>query len=224
MIKTRNLFPLFLVFTFITSSCALETSTVFKQSVCSPPCWNGIVPGHTGSIEGIEILAGVPEINQSTLASHEHNDGRGYHAWLFNSSVAQFSGRAYFDKDGIYVVDLWLDNPITLKRFVEELGEPGLVSPISGWADSKYILITILYPEKGIALTSFDPWFWPDRPFVKVKPNLRIEDIYFFEPSAFFEPDTYYEIYSLASDDETIQESLQEWSGYGDYTYAEWGE
>jgi hypothetical protein len=127
----------------------------------------------------------------------------------------------YFDTERIYIIELWIDESLSLSRFVEELGEPHSISPISGWADSKWMHVTILYPGQGVALTSFDSWFWPDRPFVDIRPKLRIENVYYFEPGALLDLKTLWRIFP-PPDVETVQESLQEWSGYGEYTYAEW--
>jgi len=219
--KYRAQLIMLLIVSLASSSCAASPSTVFQQSVCAPPCWSGIVPGHTSPAAGLDLLASAPEIDHSTLADHGEALSKGREAWRFNPGFAERYGRMYFDTERIYIVELWVYESLSLSRFVKELGEPQSISTISGWADTKWMSVTILYPEQGVALTSFDSWFWPDRPFVDIGPKLKIENVYYFEPGALLDLETLWKIFP-PPDVETVQESLQEWSGYGEYTYTEW--
>jgi len=190
------------------------------QYECNPPCWEGITPGQTTSTIGFGFLSGVPEISQSTLARIDNEKGIGYYAWHFTQRTAEDYGRAYFDNDSIYIINLDLKRKLPLSRFIEEFGEPDIVIPHSCWAETKWEHVVVLYQDIGIALVSFDPWIRPERSSVNIQPKFKIEEVFYYDPLSFYIPGTFYKI-SDSPDIELVKENLQDWHGYGEYNYIE---
>ena len=190
------------------------------QYDCFHPCWEGISPGQTTSNDGFGFLSEVAEINQSTLTRIDNENGTGYYAWRFTQRTAEDSGRAYFDSNGIYIINLDLKRKLPLSRFIEEIGEPDIVIPYSCWAETKWEHIVVLYQDMGIALVSFDPWIRPERSSVNIKPKFKIEEVFYYDPPSLYKSGTFYKI-SDSPDIELVKENLQNWHGYGEYNYIE---
>jgi len=218
--KLKYRILLILCVLFITPSCTSKSSTIFDHSVCKAPCWGGVTPGITYKDDGVGAISEVPKINRISLDILNNDIGEGLIVWQFHYSVPEKYGKAYFENDEIYLINLELERKIPISRFIEEFGDPNAIIPYSCWAETKWEHIVLLYTDMGLALTSFDPWIWPDRSFAKIRPNFTIEEVFYYEPSSFFDPGIFYKI-SDAPFPESIQESLQEWHGYGMYNYIE---
>jgi hypothetical protein len=201
----------------VLTCCQRRVSTVLDDPDCSPPCWNEIVPGVTSPEEALSYLSSSPEIDQG---NKEFEISRGYWSWLFTPGYSESSGRIYFNELNVYEIALGFDRPVPINKIIEIYGDPQFVSFISGWADTKWMLFVFLYPDRGIALKSFDFWFWPDRDDVRIGQATKIEEIYFFEPGMLWDENTLSRIFLLDADESTVQESLQDWHGYGRYQYT----
>lgn len=193
---------------------------MFDHSVCKAPCWGGVYPGITHKDDGVGSISEVPFITRGSLDILESENGEGHIVWQFNLSVPEKYGTAYFENDEIYLINLELKRKIPVSRFIEEFGDPNAIIPYSCWAETKWEHIVFLYTDLGLALTSFDPWIRPDRSFAEIRHNFKIEEVFYYEPSSFFYPGVFYRV-SDAPLPEEIQESLQEWHGYGMYNYIE---
>jgi hypothetical protein len=157
---------------------------------------------------------------ENNPARREFDISRGYWSCGFEPGYLESGGRIYFNESAVYEIGLRFDRPEAITRIIEIYGEPQYVSFISGWADSKWVIFVFLYPDRGIALKSFDGWFWPDRDDVEIGKAFKVEEIYFFEPGMLWAEDTLYGIFLRNADESTIRESLQKWQGYGNYQYT----
>lgn len=221
MMKYRIILPILILLSVIAFGCAQNKSVIIDQSSCHPPCWNGIVPGYTKSKEGLQYLYELPEINQSSIYVPELDSGKGSISWNFISVYSERFGRFYFDNNEISLIQFYMHNHIALSKFIEEFGEPDIVSIIPSWGEARYYTINIIYSDYGLALRKIIPSVFQSRSYIRIQPNLRVEEVYYFEPLTVKSyTDTYY--YFDAPNLDIFQFSYQSWNGYGKYNIIDW--
>jgi len=114
-----------------------------------------------------------------------------------------------------------MHNHIALSKFIEEFGEPDIVSIIPSWGEARYYTINIIYSDYGLALRKIIPSVFQSRSYIRIQPNLRVEEVYYFEPLTVKSyTDTYY--YFDAPNLDIFQFSYQSWNGYGKYNIIDW--
>ena len=210
-----------LVISIFTFGCAPQISVVIDKSSCHPSCWNGIVPGHTIPTEGLQYLNEIPEINQSSIFVPELDSGNGFIAWDFRSGFSEETGIYYFDNHDISLIQIFMHNHVDLNKFIDGLGAPDIVSIIPGWGEARYYVINLIYSDYGIALNTTIPSVFQNRSHLRIRPNLRVERVYYFEPStvkSYSDP----WIYSAAPNLDIFLFSYQNWNGYGKYNIIDW--
>ena len=219
-INYRILIPL-LIISIFSVGCAQHTSVLIDKSTCHPSCWNGIVPGYTISTEGLQYLYEIPEINQSSIYVPERDSGNGFIAWDFISGYSERTGRYNFDNYEISLIQIFMHNHVDLSKFIEGFGEPDIVSIIPGWGEAKYYEINLIYSDYGIALNTTIPSIFQSRSHLSIRPKLRVEKVFYFEPSTVISYSDSY-IYFDAPNLDIFQFSYQSWNGYGKYKIIDW--
>jgi len=153
----------------------LEWETRWLKGIpCSPPCWEGIIPGQTPANEVRKILELNPIITklEQTL---------GYVDWEWGKESG--GGSAVYDKQTqgqfIYSIDLEYPRPFTLNEITQAYGEPSNISASvvrdpegTGASYNLYII----YLDKGFALIE------DSRKEISFNSTLELKKLMFFIP------------------------------------------
>jgi hypothetical protein len=162
---------------------------------CAPPCWMGIKPGVTTKSTGIQLLEELEAKGEGKLAI------------LPTSLEWQKNNRLYylfFDEDIITVIKVRI-RATTVDEIISLFGEPSqfLVGDI---IHGSYTL-TLLYPDKGIAVIS------GGSDGFRIDPNMHVGYAYFMQPT-----DLKSMLGLLYGNKfaETALSAAQNWKGYGE--------
>lgn len=201
-----------------TSACKPETYlsseiSILDNPVCSPPCWQNIVPGETNRNDLLAALAGIDNFDQSSLVQRDYPNNKAYNQVVY--------GKLYLEPNAVTFVSAYLSNEtvvvlnftglwnLTLEEVIEEFGEP---EGVFFYHSNDFNVVSFLIPSKGVAFRFAIPRGSVD----SIVPEMEIKDI------DYFSPDYYFEILEMGWFSEgkwDYQESIAKmkpWRGYGD--------
>jgi hypothetical protein len=199
-----------------TSACKPETYSsseisILDNPVCSPPCWQNIVPGETNRNDLLAALAGIDNFDQSSLVQRDYPNKKGYNQIIYGKlylepNAVTFVSAYLSDETVVELVDFLGNWNFTLEKAIEGLGEPeGILI-----YHSEHTLISFLIPSKGIAF-SFDT----TRVILSITPDLKITSINYFSP------EFYYALLDMGWFSEGMwgyqvsMDRIKPWRGYG---------
>lgn len=203
-----------------TSACKPEAypsskTSILDNPVCSPPCWQNIVPGQTNRDELLAALAGIDNFDQSSLVQRDYPNMKGYNQVLY--------GKLYLEPDAVTFVSVCLSDEtvvelnfsgmwnLTLEEAIEKIGEP---EGVLIYHSNDFAVVSFLIPSKGVAFrfdTLGEHWGSVD----SIVPEMEIKDI------DYFSPDYYYEILEMGWFSEGKWgyqgsiDRIKPWKGYG---------
>lgn len=189
--------------------------SILDNSVCSPPCWENIVPGKTSRDELLAALANIDNLDQSSIVQQDYPNKKSFnhviHGNLYLEPDALTRVSACLSDETVVVLSFWGDLNLTLGEAIEGFGNPeGVLIYRRG-----FTVISFLYPSKGFVLR-FDTTgeYW--KSFDSIVPEMEIKTIDYFQPAY------YHEILDLGWFSEGMwdyQESMSRmkpWRGYGE--------
>lgn len=203
-----------------TGACNPEVSPPSKTSildnpVCSPPCWQNIVPGKTNRLELLATLASIANFDQSSIAQQDYPIMEGYDQFIHGNLYLEPNEltlvSAYLSEEIVVVLNFSGKLNLTLEEAIEVFGEPEGVLIYA--SNHGYTSINFLIPLKGIVF-GFNNIGKNWKP-TSITPELEIRSI------DYFSPDYYSEILDMGwfSDGKwNYQESVAQikpWKGYG---------
>ena len=194
-------------------------STVLEATTDTPPCWYRICPGQSTREETLTALKAIPVVDADSVKDFQEGQGSGNIRWTFkvqrsetspNPIKVDHSGRCYYQDGAITHIKI-LPQGLTLREAVEKFGEPELVTAVSGWADSRWLTIALLYPNHGVAVIHYDTFWKPSHDRAQVKSGFHVNEVLFFVPEM-------YDDLSLVQDG---TEALQPWTGFGEIRFVD---
>lgn len=225
---TRVCSGLLLIIASLLVSCRRQPSTIWYDNACSPPCWRQITPGQTTEQEVLEILPTWKDIYHSTIKHYPEipalGGGKGEWArtvWEFTTENTY--GELYYREGKVLVISLSLDAFLTYSKALEKLGTPDKILARVLWGDYPYLIVDILYLERGVIVTGekgnfLSPFKLSEEDRIALNPNDRVSIVEYFDPSLFEiimteGPSGYWE-------SERLKEALQPWTGFGEINYV----
>jgi hypothetical protein len=137
----------------------IDRSFVTDQP-CSAPCWQGIKINQSSSDNVITILHNLPFVEQSSIVVKriKQGNGQGDRRITFDCShpTQRRCGEITLTNDKVISIWLSVEYPLTLKEVVDKLGVPDYVTFDLYHPDVGGCIITIEYPNMGIAMRSVD--------------------------------------------------------------------
>jgi hypothetical protein len=223
-VSMRKFYKLLWIFPVLFACVLLpQNSTFFDNPVCEPPCWETIMPGNTTREEALAVLSKITATNQSVMDNHQ--SGAGFDDKItFTIHKGQdpyVAGWLYIRNDQIFVISFNFYAPyyapyagIRLDHAIQLFGEPESISLIQS---SRMDLVTLLNPEKGIALgyalngdSRLDS--------ASIEPAIWISGVMFFDPNQF----------QTISDSDIVlggtfnPNNFHPWVGYGSFKDKYW--
>jgi hypothetical protein len=208
----------FILLVISVSACKPETypsseTSILDNPICSPPCWQNIIPGETNRNDLLTALAGIDNFDQSSLVQRDYPNKKDYNQVVY--------GKLYLEPNAVTFVSAYLSDEtvvelnftglwnLTLEEVIEEFGEP---EGVFIYHSNDFNVVSFLIPSKGVAFR-FDI---PRGPVDSIVPEMEIKDIDYFSPNY------YYELLEMGWFSEgkwDYQESIariKPWKGYGD--------
>lgn len=198
-------------------ACSVKPSVILEDTSCKPPCWKNIQPGKSTPDVVMEILQEMETIqSELTIKQSESIQGTQRTSWLFKSSIRESGGRIYFLDNTVSLIEFDVRDSISLGELVSHLGKPDKLLVVSGWADSQWLSIILLYPTLGLSIKHFDSYIRSEKDFVEVSEDIPVSNLYYFDPKRYDR--LLYSTYLLGyyADESTIIESIQPWRGFGE--------
>ena len=204
MKKKIRYFILGLLLFFLTA-CQSEINPILEDSPCAPPCWYNLTPRITTLQESLQIIENLKFVGDYALTGRESQ-------YILGRIGKKYDLNILFE-DNVIKAILINGSPVfgtslRVKQAIKIYGEPDQVYIHKFSAgDTHGYLINLLYPEKGLFITSQDGGL---SGFLDIKPNDRVYEIIFVDP------DSYYEIVIHEVEKyEVYQDSnLLLWKGY----------
>lgn len=201
------------------SSCVMLHSIVLEDNTCKPPCWKNIHPGVTKANEAVQILGNMEEVFFPSFYETDINKGKGSFTFLFTGRIPESSGKIYFQDQLVTKIEFDTER-ITLGDAVDKLGNPEQFLAVSGWADSKWLEIFLIYPSSGVIVTFFKSnIMWSDKGQFDLTSDKKVWSVIYFAPELYDEVLKIDVLNRSVYDDAILIDSIQEWQGFGTIDY-----
>ena len=212
-----GMIALLLIGTYITTAIvqAPERRWLAQETTCSPPCWEGIIPGVTTREEALSLL------DESKMTTNESEEGEELYGSqvdgiVFDLRRAEGQGSGIIgiseETELVNLIVLPFEN-ICLEDAIETFGEPDAIfAPLYSLLDHAYIL----WEDDGIIIHFYNRHIYPIEPDLCMPENTQYY-VYLYEPGLdrFEIPLPY--LQSLL-ELETLQDNyFHPWKGYGEY-------
>ncbi|HLO34121.1 MAG TPA: hypothetical protein VK249_33560 [Anaerolineales bacterium] len=196
--------------------------SILADSNCTLPCWHGITPGSTTKQELLQVLSGLPLVNQDSItvtrsvneAFDEYveftmGEGPVYLKQDQGAPLKQdyvWSGTAALRNDRVLEIDLRGDLGLTFGGLVDRFGEPTYLIPSP--TPGLHIWVEALDPSKGL-----DFGYRADDEDSEITPGTPITGILLFDPASYQELTAHQTFLYQAHGPRQIEAQL--WKGYG---------
>ncbi len=205
----------------ILAACQPLPSAVLQDESCSPPCWNGIIPGKTSLQEVSAKLKSVSAVDAKsikTMSVLQANDSVDFH---FLSNTRENGGRIYSQGGVVQAISFSpKSGTLILSEALQEWGTPDqYISIYYSKAETPYLATSIIYTERGIILNNIRNMRAEESPnFVG---NFSIQSVWYTNPKLTM---VLLENGSLdALNNQDLLDGLKPWTGYGQIHYIERG-
>ena len=201
----------------ILAACQMLPSAIFQNETCSPPCWNGVIPGKTLFKDINAKMNPTPSIDSKsikTISFLQSNDGISF---SFLPNVRENGGRI-FSQDGIVQAILFWpkSNEFLLSEGLQNWGSPDqYISIYYSKVETPYLITIVTYINRGIILESRKAMSIEDVP--KFENNLPIDDFWYINPEL---TNSLLENGPIAIiDKQDLLDGLKPWTGLGEIIY-----
>ena len=201
------------------SACTILPSALLNDAVCSAPCWAGITPGTTTRSQAISLLESSDAVAASSIIETQIDEHTGYVSWLFRPGSKEVGGRLFYDGEGVTVLRFLVEDHLSFGELSDHFGPPDQVSAIVGMADSRWLSVTLVYSDRGIAARHFDSDPRILAGSVVVNRDMGVVEMSYFDPNML---DSLLAAGMLIRERyDLIQQSLSEWSGFSEVPYVD---
>jgi len=185
---------------------AAVKDSIFGNSSCALPCWQGIVPGITTRDEALTILRDSPLIQGESLLSQDFAADPGGVGWDWRGSISSLEDRPNLGwSEGIVrEITIFPPSGITVEEMINGYGIPERVSVLDvGIPEDPQYGVSLYYAHNGFEVRIFSIVGYHD---AELKPSDPITFIVIFEPLP---------IEEYLSSFGFIVVKIPEWRGYG---------
>jgi len=181
--------------------------SLLTGSPCDLPCWQGIVPGVTSSVEAIEILQGLPYVKKGSVKQSGTAEVGGC-TWQWRTSGKRILPGMTWQNGTVDTITLGLNYELSVIEIMDRLGVPEAISTITGGTPERwYWIVTFYYPNQGIELKAFTSEFEN-----QLEPSTEVGIVSLFIPRSMEERVDDIEKEIAAPLPENF---LMQWKGYG---------
>lgn len=198
------------------SGCENKKSILLDDTLCQVPCWQNIYPGKTTFTESVEILSHTTFIKTKGASPTPAHivENYGYSSWTFIKNIRELGITVYNIGDSVGLLKFAVSRNIRIDEMIDFYGEPKSILVISGMTDSRWLNVFWIYPEKGVMIELFDPWWKSEGIMVEITAKMKVSYVYYFDPDA-YESLLEREILLSPYEWSIVQKNILPWEGYG---------
>lgn len=220
-LRTRSKFYMWLGIVFVLLAIFIgylqyrswSSRQLLSLDILSPPCWNQLCPNQSTRSDVLSTLKSLNGIVNETIYDN-NSEIENLTRWWFIQPVHTIGTAHYNETENIEYISIGIpDKMVNLKLIFEHFGDPDLIFPVIGCADSTWLDIWLLYPRLGYGVEIFVPSIKDHTKFSLGLDHNVTEVVY-------FSGDNYFDVL-LASDGIHSQQSIQElqefitpWAGF----------
>jgi hypothetical protein len=186
--------------------------TFFENPVCSPPCWENIVPGVTTKQELLERISSLEFVDKSSVYTDE-NPWEGFQGrvgFSFNNEYKSISFHSYLINDTVAAMVIQGDLNISLDQMIKYVGTPKNILLVHHGD----LFVSLFDLDKGFSL-GYDTIGRPDWWLSEIRPDIKVNMVIFLAPQYYQTIlDARFLSYQQYNSNETLQMSLP-WAGFG---------
>jgi hypothetical protein len=198
-----------------------KKSLILRDPVCEAPCWHGIHPGISSMSDVLTQLAGMPEVKKIATGNSQTPGELDRVSWNFNPGVIECGGYVFLTNRLVSVIEVDTCGALTLSEIVVKFGNPNEVSAVASQREIRWLNISLLYPQSGLAVVAVEEGPWPlDRPG-RIAQEQQVEHVFYFNPELYdvlLRSDSFLRVGACENE---ILSSLQPWRGFGDITFVD---
>lgn len=205
------------LFAGILTACKPLPSVILQKETCSPPCWNGIVPGQTSLEEVTAKLKSIPAVDAKSIEAKsiiQTGDGIGF---KFLPDFREDDGEIFSKMGTVETISFGFKrNTLKLSDVLLEWGQPDqYISIYYSEAEMPYLVTSIIYAKQGIILDNIRDMRAEENP--KFDNNFPIQSVWFTNPTLTTALLQNGLINTLNNQD--LLEGLKTWTGLGEIQY-----
>ena len=191
-----------------------QPSVILTSTKCTPPCWYGITPGQSTSLQVYSALYNIEGVDKDLILETNNKEGKPTTiAWYFQRPMEDGMGSVHIKNDLVTALSITTVNSLKLADLFDKLGEPEEYWTGIGQREGgeQFLDLLLLAPTKGyVAEVLIDMRAGSDR--VEIKASTRVFRI------TYFSPDMYKELLEtriLIDKPSSKRTPFQNWSSYG---------
>lgn len=157
-----------------------QDTSLLTQEPCGPPCWYGIVPGHTSGYEARRILNTIPFVETGSIREDTSlvANGQSVLEWRYKGAILEHHGGIIYIQDHVVSgIIVGLPRCLRLDAVIERVGEPTLVrAEVDGETTNAWFKF---YYRKGLMLHGRYPQ--EERHRARISPDTCINEADYFQ-------------------------------------------
>jgi hypothetical protein len=128
-------------------------SIVLTDEQCTPPCWNGIVPGTTSRQEAYSILEATRGVNFGTIFDETRTEHVAQFSWFFTAPIPDSTGRLFFMGEKVAAILIGTYGAVDLTEVLDMLGTPAAQwTHCAAARGEDWPQTVLLWPDEGYAV------------------------------------------------------------------------
>jgi hypothetical protein len=142
-----------------------------------------------------------------------------YTGWNFRKDILEEGGWIALFNDKVVYIEFDINDHMKVNDLITYYGKPKFISVISGWADTRWLQVSWIYPEQGVILKHYQTFWSPDGNQVRITQDTPVSEVYYFDPSSY---DSLLEsrIFQMVKK-EIVLKSIQPWTDFGLVSYTD---
>jgi len=182
-----------------------QPSVILTSTECAAPCWYGITPGQSTSLQVYSALDRVDGVDKDLILETDNKDGKPTRIfWYFQQPAEDQMGSVNIENDQATAINISTINSLTLAELFSKVGEPDKYWTGVGQRDDgeQFVDIVLLAPAKGYAAELVSD----------IKANTPVFRVTYFSPAMY---EKLLETSILIDEPASKRSPLQDWPGYG---------
>jgi hypothetical protein len=198
----------------ILNGCNPISSNALENSICAPPCWNGIQPGKTTREEAKTILENSSDVMNNSIKTWSLVKENDSVKWEFAPRTGNRFGNLIINNDVVTGINfIPINNRLSLNRAINLFGDPETILVLLHLQEIRNISIFIGYPSKGIVLwISIKPYNEGDE--IVLSENSTISGVWYVDLN--FYDELLVSSYITGIPLDILINDTHKWTGYGD--------
>jgi hypothetical protein len=134
---------------------AVVDRSLLTPEECTPPCWQGIVPGTTTLDDAWAIVSDLEFVDRASMRSRRNCYRDGEHCIEWETALSDWQnyvGRILIEDDVVSYIRLVLEYELTVQDLIDQYGTPNKVITSQVPNNSRYYHTDMLWFHNGLSV------------------------------------------------------------------------